>query len=31
VINPLAGIATLLADKILQGPLNKVFQLSSIW
>lgn len=25
VINPLAGIATLLADKILQGPLNKVF------
>jgi hypothetical protein len=25
VINPLAGVATLLADKILQGPLNKVF------
>jgi uncharacterized protein (TIGR02099 family) len=25
IINPLAGIATLLADKILQGPLNKVF------
>ena len=25
VINPIAGIATLLADKILQGPLNKVF------
>jgi uncharacterized protein YhdP len=25
IINPLAGVATLLADKILQGPLNKVF------
>jgi uncharacterized protein YhdP len=25
MVNPLAGIATLLADKILQGPLNKVF------
>jgi uncharacterized protein YhdP len=25
VINPLAGVATLLAHKILQNPLNKVF------
>jgi len=25
VINPLAGVATLLADKILQGPLSKAF------
>ncbi|MCM8599774.1 MAG: TIGR02099 family protein [Candidatus Accumulibacter sp.] len=25
VIHPLAGVATLLADKLLQGPLNKVF------
>ncbi|MBP9805263.1 MAG: TIGR02099 family protein [Candidatus Accumulibacter sp.] len=25
VINPLAGVATLLADKILQGPISKVF------
>jgi len=25
VVNPLAGVATLLAHKVLQNPLNKIF------